>query len=334
MSNCSITVIGSGAYGTALAIVLSKNKNKVFLWGRNIRHMQSLKLDRCNKKFLPKIFFPPQLHIEFSLKNALLLSNIILIAVPSNAFKRTLIQIKPFLRINACIIWGTKGLEPKTGRLLQEVAQDILGKKICLSVISGPTFAYYLAIGLPTAMVLASNCKKTCINLINQLNCNKFLKICRSTDLIGVQLGGVIKNVIAIASGMSDGIGMGPNAKTALITQGLLEMSNLGKIMGAQRCTFMGLSGVGDLVLTCTDDQSRNRRFGMLLAQGLSIESAKLKVGQVIEGYENIKEILMLSSKYKTEMPIIEQVYQVLYLNKSVKRSALKLLTRIKINKQ
>uniref|UniRef100_A0A1B0C7F7 Glycerol-3-phosphate dehydrogenase NAD-dependent C-terminal domain-containing protein n=1 Tax=Glossina palpalis gambiensis TaxID=67801 RepID=A0A1B0C7F7_9MUSC len=133
---------------------------------------------------------------------------------------------------------------------------------------------------------------------------------------------------------MSDGIGMGPNAKTALITQGLLEMSNLGKIMGAQRCTFMGLSGVGDLVLTCTDDQSRNRRFGMLLAQGLSIESAKLKVGQVIEGYENIKEILMLSSKYKTEMPIIEQVYQVLYLNKSVKRSALKLLTRIKINKQ
>lgn len=333
MGNCAITVIGSGAYGTALAIILSKNKNTVFLWGRNQKHMQSLKLNRCNKKFLPKIFFPPTLNVIFSLKNALLLSDTILIAVPSSAFKDTLIKIKPFLRINACIIWGTKGLEPKTGKLLQEVAQEILGKKICLSVISGPTFAYYLAIGLPTAMVLASNCKKTCKNLIDKLNCNKHLKICSSSDLIGVQLGGVIKNVIAIASGMSDGIGMGPNARTALITQGLLEMSNLGKIMGAQQCTFMGMSGVGDLILTCTENQSRNRRFGMLLARGYTIEAAKLKIGQVIEGYENIREILMLSSRYSIEMPIVEQVYQVLYLNQTVKKSALKLLSRIRVYK-
>ncbi|BAC24685.1 gpsA [Wigglesworthia glossinidia endosymbiont of Glossina brevipalpis] len=322
MSNFSITVIGAGAYGTALAVSFSKKNRKVFLWGRNKKHMQSLKKDRCNKKFLPKINFPNDLKIEISLKKAIKYSNTIVIAVPSIGFKNILIKIQPFLNKNVFLICGTKGLEPRTGRLLQEVVYDILGRETCLSIISGPSFARYLAIGLPTSMVLANNCIKTCKFLANKLK-NKFLNIYSISDLVGVQIGGVIKNVIAIASGMSDGIQMGPNAKTAIITYGLEEMYKLGKVMGANEYTFMGMSGVGDLVLTCTDDESRNRKFGILLAQGYSIENAKSKVGCIIEGYNNIKEILILSCKHKINMPIIKQVYKILYMHQPVKKSIL-----------
>ena len=326
--NASISVIGAGSYGTARAITLARNGHPVLLWGHNPQNVAQLQADRCNTAFLPDVPFPDNLVPEADLARVVSASRDLLVVVPSHVFGDVLMQLKPLLRADSRIVWATKGLEKETGRLLQDVAREILGDSIPLAVISGPTFAKELAAGLPTAIALAATDAQFADDLQQKLHCGKSFRVYNNPDFIGVQLGGAVKNVIAIGAGISDGIGFGANARTALITRGLAEMSRLGAALGADPTTFMGMAGLGDLVLTCTDNQSRNRRFGMMLGQGESVDEAQRIIGQVVEGYRNTKEVKALAAHVGVEMPITEQIYQVLYCEKSAREAALSLLGR------
>ena len=326
--DAAVTVIGAGSYGTSLAILLARNGHRTLLWGHNPDKMAILQHDRQNNQFLPDIPFPDLLYIESDLGTAVAASPILLIVIPSHAFANILKQIKPFLRKDSKIVWATKGLEVDTGRLLQDVAREILGDKIPLAVISGPTFAKEVASGLPTAVTVASTDDQFLTELQNLFHCSKSFRVYSSKDFIGVQLGGAIKNVIAIGAGLSDGLGFGANARTALITRGLAEMMRLGAALGADPATFMGMAGLGDLVLTCTDNQSRNRRFGILLGQNKTIKQAQDIIAQVVEGCKNTKEVWMLAQKYHVDMPITEQIYKILYEGKDPKQAAMTLLGR------
>ncbi len=332
--NASMTVIGAGSYGTALAITLARNGHTVVLWGHNPAQVQTLQQDRCNQAFLPDVPFPDTLLLEADLARALAASRDVLVVVPSHVFGDVLRQLKPHLRPDARIVWATKGLEAETGRLLQDVAREALGEAIPLAVLSGPTFAKELAAGLPTAIALAATDAQFADDLQQLLHCGKSFRVYSNPDFIGVQLGGAVKNVIAIGAGMSDGIGFGANARTALITRGLAEMSRLGSALGADPSTFMGMAGLGDLVLTCTDNQSRNRRFGIMLGQGKGVQEAQDSIGQVVEGYRNTKEVLALAQRHGVEMPITEQIYQVLYCHKDAREAALSLLGRARKNEK
>lgn len=330
MQPSAIAVLGAGSYGTALAICLARNGNTISLWGRNSDDMAQMAAQRINQKYLPDIALPNSLQLTADLPAAVSSSRDILVVVPSHAFADTLRQIKPLLRADARIAWATKGLEPETGRLLQDVAREILGEQVSLAVLSGPTFAKEMAMGLPTAISLSSTDADFIRQLSDLLHCAKSFRVYTNPDFIGVQLGGAVKNVIAIGAGMADGIGFGANARTALITRGLTEMCRLGCALGAKKDTFMGMAGLGDLVLTCTDNQSRNRRFGLLLGQGKPVAEAMQSIGQVVEGYRNAKEVFNLAQRVGVEMPITEQIYQVLYQGKDVKLAALDLLGREK----
>ncbi|EER47257.1 NAD(P)H-dependent glycerol-3-phosphate dehydrogenase [Actinobacillus minor NM305] len=328
MYSAPVTILGAGSYGTALAIALSRNGHKTYLWGHQAEAMQVLAQDRENKAFLPNIPFPEALEIESDLAQALSKANDLLIVVPSHVFADVLKTMKPFIRPEHRIMWATKGLERDTGRLLQEVALQILGENHPLAVLSGPTFAKELAEGLPTAISLASNDPQFADEMQQRIHCSKAFRVYLNTDMIGVQLGGAIKNVIAIGAGISDGMGFGANARTALITRGLAEISRLGLSLGADPKTFMGMAGLGDLVLTCTDNQSRNRRFGLALGQGRKAEEAIAEIGQVVEGFYNTKEAYLLAQKQGVEMPIVEQIYQMLFEGKSATEVTKELLGR------
>jgi glycerol-3-phosphate dehydrogenase (NAD(P)+) len=284
--------------------------------------------ERENNKYLADCPFPEALILEADLITAVQASDNILVVVPSHAFADMLKQIKPMLTGNERIAWATKGLDPETGGLLQDVARKVLGNTVSLAVLSGPTFAKEMASGLPTAISLSSEDDNFVSDLSDLLHCEKLFRVYSNKDFIGVQLGGAVKNVIAIAAGIADGIGFGANARTALITRGLAEMTRLGLALNAEPATFMGMAGLGDLVLTCTDNQSRNRRFGLALGQGGEVEDAIANIGQVVEGYRNTKEVYMLAQRHGVEMPIVEQVYQVLYNGKDAKLAAAALLSR------
>ncbi|MFZ7142739.1 NAD(P)H-dependent glycerol-3-phosphate dehydrogenase [Avibacterium avium] len=328
ISNSPITVIGAGSYGTALAISFSRNGSPTYLWGHDPAHMQRLNEERCNQAFLPNIPFPSALEIESDLASAVQKSRDLLIVVPSHVFGEVLQKIRPHLQPHHRIVWATKGLERDTGRLLQQVVEERLGTQYPLAVLSGPTFAKELAAGLPTAIALASHDQDFAEEFQTRIHCSKHFRVYLNQDMIGVQLGGAIKNVIAIGAGMSDGMGFGANARTALITRGLAEISRLGEALGANPSTFMGMSGLGDLVLTCTDNQSRNRRFGLMLGQGKNAEEALAEIGQVVEGFYNTKEAYLLAQRHEIEMPITEQIYQVLFCGKNAQDVALSLLGR------
>ncbi|WP_115720342.1 NAD(P)H-dependent glycerol-3-phosphate dehydrogenase [Gallaecimonas mangrovi] len=324
----AICVLGAGSYGTALAISLARNGNRTLLWGHNPAHLADLARDRQNRRYLDGIPFPDSLEMEPDLAKAVASCRDILVVVPSHAFDDVLQQMKPYLLADARVAWATKGLEPDTGRLLQDAARQVLGEQIPLAVVSGPTFAKELAAGLPTAISISSTDQAFMDRLADLLHCEKRLRTYANPDFVGVQLGGAVKNVIAIGAGMADGLGFGANARTALITRGLVELSRLGAALGADPATFMGMSGLGDLVLTCTDNQSRNRRFGLALGQGKSAKQAMDDIGQVVEGYRNAKEVFALSRRLGVEMPITEQIYAVLYEGRDPKEAAKNLLAR------
>lgn len=331
-AQADICVLGAGSYGTALAICLARNGHRVSLWGRSNEHVEQMVKQQSNEKYLPGSQFPTSLSITNDLQSAVNSSNNVLVVVPSHAFGDMLSHIKPFLRNEAKVAWATKGLDHQSGRLLQDVARELLGEEISLAVLSGPTFAKEMAAGLPTAISLSSTDKAFVTTLSDLLHCEKTFRVYSNDDFIGVQLGGAVKNVIAIGAGMADGIGFGANARTALITRGLAEMTRLGAALNAEPSTFMGMAGLGDLVLTCTDNQSRNRRFGLALGGGDNVEHAMEAIGQVVEGYRNTKEVHMLAQRMNVEMPIVEQVYQVLYCGKAAKLAAYDLLSRERKN--
>lgn len=327
-SSHTITVIGAGSYGTALAFCLSRNGHTTYLWGRDKQAILGMQKKRCNAKYLEKFTFPKALLPVTDLASAVAASTYLLVVVPSHAFADMLSIIAPLMTAQHKVVWASKGLEPGTGRLLQEVAVEILPDNVPLAVLSGPTFAAEMAAGLPTAITLSSKNETLGQDFAALLHDPKRFRVYNNTDLIGVQLGGAVKNVIAIGAGLADGLGFGANARTALITRGLVEMKRLGLALGAQSETFMGMACLGDLVLTCTDNQSRNRRFGLALGQGLSVKAAIDSIGQVVEGYRNTDEVHILAGEKGIEMPICEQIYKVLYESKSAKEAAVDLLSR------
>lgn len=322
-----IAVYGAGSYGTALAFCFARNGHRVIMWGRDENQIANMQQTRENTKYLPGATFPDSLDVTSDLKTAVTSAEHHLIVVPSHVFKPTLQSISLFLTSDK-VCWATKGLDPESGALLQEVATEVLGDKASLAVLSGPTFAKEMVKGLPTAISIASNDNQYAEEIAGLLHCERKFRVYTNPDFVAVQLGGAIKNVIAIGAGMADGIGYGANARTALITRGLVEMTRLAVALGADPKSMMGMAGLGDLVLTCTDNQSRNRRFGLALGEGKSVDLAMQEIGQVVEGFRNTKEVHMLSQRAGVEMPITEQIYQVLYKDKPAQQAAMELLAR------
>ncbi|MBQ8708742.1 MAG: NAD(P)H-dependent glycerol-3-phosphate dehydrogenase [Succinivibrionaceae bacterium] len=323
-----ISVFGSGSYGTALAVALAGKGLKVLLWGFVKSEVEALARDRENRQYLPGVKLPDTLDVTSDIAQAVSGSEVLLVVVPSMFFGSTLESIRPHLTQKHRLVWATKGLEHGTGRLLGAVAQEILGDSIPLAIISGPTFARELAAGLPTVIAVASTRPEFASELSELMRCGSSFRIYTNDDFIGLQIGGAVKNVIAIGAGVSDGLGFGANARTALITRGLVELQRLGLAIGAKKETFMGMSGMGDLVLTCTDNQSRNRRLGLALGRGKTAEEAMAEIGQVAEGYHNTKEVRALAARYGVDMPICDEIYALLFEHKSPKAAAVDLMSR------
>jgi len=283
----------------------------VRLWDHWTDHIRDLARDTENRRYLPGIQFPPTLQPVEDLAEAVEGAGELLIVVPSHAFADVLRRLPDPLPDGAGIAWATKGFEPSSGRLLSQVATDILGTRP-LAVVSGPSFATEVAQGLPTAVTIASASADHAQSVAGYLHSDRF-RAYTSTDVVGVQVGGAAKNVLAIATGISDGLGFGANTRAALITRGLAELIRLGMALGGRQETFTGLAGLGDLVLTCTDDQSRNRRMGLALARGLSVAAAKTEIVQEVEGVITAASVNTIAQRLGVEMPICEQVYAVLY---------------------
>ena len=312
MRDKGITVLGAGSWGTALAIRLANNDNIPCLWGHEADFMDTLSRERQNPQYLPGFRFPENLGIETRLARAVQANRDLLIVVPSHAFREVLTAVAPLLNKKSRIAWATKGLEHVSGKFMSDVFEDVLGSSHPAAVVSGPTFAREVAADLPTALTVASNNPVFANDMASRLH-GGTMRAYTSDDMLGVQLGGTVKNVLAIGTGIADGMQFGANSRAALITRGLAEIIRLGDAMGARRETLMGLSGVGDLILTCTDDQSRNRRLGLALGTGTRIEVAMKDIGQVVEGYNTAREVVQLAKQYRVELPISEQVYRVLH---------------------
>ena len=268
--------------------------------------------DRENEQYLPGAGFPANLTVHPDIADCINGARDILVVVPSHGLRDTLTQIKPFLVADSRICWATKGFELSTGKLPHQVAGEVLGPDIPVATLSGPTFAKEVAAGLPTAMTIASTDEEFARALAQAISSDNF-RAYTSDDMIGVEVGAAVKNALAIGAGMSDGLGFGANTRIALINRGLVELMRLGVALGARQETFMGLAGMGDLVLTCTDDLSRNRRMGLALAAGKTVEEAQEEIQQVVEGVKAAKAVHEVAEKLDIEMPIVNQVYRILY---------------------
>ena len=323
----AVAVLGAGSWGTALAMLLSRNGSRVTLWDRDPDHIKRLAAERSNQRYLPGIEFPELLSPVAELEDTLKSSDFILIAVPSAGFRSVLQRICSQIGISFNLICASKGLEPGSAKFLHQVADEELPEQGSIAVLSGPSFASEVARGLPTAVTVASENVEYARTVVKLFHCPRF-RAYTSNDVIGVELGGSIKNVLAIAAGISDGLGYGANARAALITRGLAEIMRLGMKLGGRQETFMGLAGVGDLVLTCTDDQSRNRRLGLAIGRGTPLEQAVADIGQAIEGLHTAKELAALADTQQVDMPITQQVKRVLYDGESASAAVDALLAR------
>jgi len=326
-TSTTLAVIGAGSWGTALAIQFARAGQPTVLWGRAEDNPEQMAESRCNTRYLPDSLFPDELEIDGDLQRVVSSNTDILICVPSHAFRIVLEQVRPHLDKSKRISWATKGFEQKTGKLPHQVALEVLGPGYPLAVLSGPTFATEVGAGLPTAITVASPDPEFATQLAENIS-NAQFRAYTSDDIVGVEVGGAVKNVLAIAAGMSDGFGYGANTRIALISRGLNEMTRLGIALGAKAETFMGLSGMGDLVLTCTDDQSRNRRMGLALASGRSADEVAKEIGQVVEGVYAAKAVYTVAARAEVDMPICEQVYRILYENASATDVVDKLMNR------
>ena len=314
-----IVVLGAGSWGTALAIQFARGDLPTVLWGRAEDNPEELARARENVRYLPGAKFPPSLAIEPDLSRAIAAGEDLVLVVPSSALRLVLTQIKPMLAPRARIAWASKGFELETGKLPHQVAREVLGPNVPIAVLSGPTFAQEVGMGLPTAIAVASPDEAFALSLAERISSGGF-RAYTQPDIVGVEIGGAVKNVLAIATGCSDGLGYGSNSRVFLITRGLAELVRLGVALGAKPETLMGLAGLGDLVLTCTDDQSRNRRFGRALAAGKPVEEAIAEIGQVVEGFHAAKAVHGVAEKHGVDMPICRHVYEVLHLGVPLKQ--------------
>jgi glycerol-3-phosphate dehydrogenase (NAD(P)+) len=322
-----IAVLGAGSWGTALAVQCARAGRPTLLWARDPAHVERLATTRGNDRYLPGVPFPAGLAVEPDLARAVGAALDLLIAVPSHAFRETLARLRPLLRPGQRVAWATKGFELASGKLPHEVAREVLGAKVPIAVLSGPTFAQEVGRGLPTAMTVASPDGAFADGLAASLSGQNF-RAYTSPDIIGVEVGGAVKNVLAIATGIADGMGFGANTRIALITRGLAEMTRLGVALGARQETFMGLAALGDLVLSCTDDQSRNRRFGLAIAAGKSPAEAQSAIGQVVEGVLAARAVRAVAARVGVEMPITAEVYAVLHEGRDVRAAVRALMGR------
>lgn len=323
----SVCVLGAGSWGTALALQLSRNGHEVRLWSHDQAQIAALATDRENKTFLPGFRFPEQIVPLADLGTAVSGVKVVLIVVPSHAFNAVSLRLAACIDDDCDVAWASKGLDPDTHAPLHTVAEANLGSGRSYAIVSGPTFAGEVAAGLPTAVAVASGDYVFAEHLAGLLHSPRF-RIYLVTDMVGVEIGGAIKNVYAIAAGIADGLGFGANTRAAIITRGLAEMQRVGAAMGGLAETFNGLTGTGDMVLTCTDDQSRNRRFGLLLATGRTREAACAEIGQVVEGINTAREAYLLAAKLGVNMPIARQVYGILYEDIPVQEAVEELLSR------
>jgi len=323
----TFAVLGSGSWGTALAVHLARTGHSTCLWGIETGELEAMARERTNQRYLPGVRLPEGLEIEHDLARAVARADHLLIVVPSHAFREVLQRIRPMLRPGQRVAWATKGFELHTGKLPHVVAAEVLGAERPVAVLSGPTFAREVGDGLPTALTIAANDPGFAQDLAVALSGDNF-RAYTSDDMVGVEVGGAVKNVLAIGAGMSDGLGFGANTRVALITRGLVEMTRLGVALGAKRETFMGLAGMGDLVLTCTDNLSRNRRMGLALAAGKSVDAAQEEIRQVVEGVLAAQAVHEVAEKLGIEMPICHQVYRILYEGASPREAVGALMRR------
>lgn len=307
-----IAVLGAGSWGTALALQFARSGRDVRLWGRDVQQLERMAGARCNERYLPGAQFPDNIEVVKDLERCVAGARDILVSVPSHGLRETLERLAPLLDTRARVCWATKGFELSTGKLPHQVAMETLGPDRQVAVLSGPTFAKEVGIGLPTAMTIAANDASFAGELAATLSGDNF-RAYTSEDMIGVEVGGAVKNVLAIGAGISDGLGFGANTRIALINRGLREMTRLGVALGAKAETFMGLAGMGDLVLTCTDDLSRNRRMGLALAKGMSVEDAQREIQQVVEGVLAARAVKEVADKLHVVMPICNEIYRILY---------------------
>jgi glycerol-3-phosphate dehydrogenase (NAD(P)+) len=322
-----VAVLGAGSWGTALAIQFARAGHPTRLWSRSSTDAAAMRAARQNHRYLPDARFPDTLEVIDDLAAAVSGAVAIVLAVPSHALRGLLWQLKPLLARDARLAWATKGFELDTGKLPHQVAYEVLGDRYPVAVLSGPTFAREVGMGLPTAMTIASPDADFAAQLARSLHASNF-RAYTSTDIVGVEVGGAVKNVLAVGAGLCDGLGFGANTRIALITRGLNEIVRLGLALGAQAETFMGLAGLGDLVLTCTDNQSRNRRFGLALAAGKTVEKALAEIGQVVEGYTAARAVHTVAQREKVDMPIAGGIYRILYENESARDVVKDLMTR------
>ena len=320
-----IAVLGAGAWGTALAIQISQ-QHKVSLWARNSGHVSGMRKARANPMYLGDFKFNDNLQVEDDLGVAIDGADIILSVVPTAGFRDILKQIKA-LNSNQPIVWAHKGLEPQSAKLPHEVALEELSHGQKWGALSGPSFAAELVRGLPTAVTLAANDADFAIMAANLIHGSN-LRVYNSTDVVGVSVGGAVKNVMAIAAGISDGMGFGNNARAAMITRGLAEITRFGVALGAKTETFMGLAGAGDLILTCTGQYSRNREVGLQLACGKSLEDILQGLGHVAEGVNTAREVMRRADTMGIDMPITYEVNQALTHGKSARDAVMDLLGR------
>ncbi len=308
----TLAVLGAGSWGTALASLAARNGLATTLWGRDAAVLEAIDRQHHNPRYLPGIDLPGALRATTDLAAAVSGCDWVLVVVPSHAFTQTLHALKPLLPAAVGVAWATKGFEPGSGRFLHEVAEDVLGAGVPLAVVTGPSFAKEVAEGLPTALTVHSDDAEFCRQVADALHGPAF-RAYTGNDVRGAELGGAMKNVLAVATGVADGMGLGLNARAGLITRGLNEMLRVNIALGGRPETLMGLAGLGDLVLTCTGDLSRNRRLGLALGQGQSIEDAVRAIGQVVESIQTADEVMRLAERHGIELPIAENVRDVLH---------------------
>ena len=322
----NISVLGAGAWGTALAVSLAQ-RHRVTLWARNAQQVTDMRSSRQNQRYLPDVDLPQAMQLDADLDVALHGAEMLVLAVPISALRDTLAKIAA-LPAPVPVVWLCKGFETDTALLAHQIVAELLPLTFARGVLSGPSFAQEVAQSLPTALVLASTDMEFARHAAQQLH-NPRLRIYTSNDVVGVEVGGAVKNVLAIAAGISDGMGFGYNTRAALLTRGLSEMTRLGIRLGGRAETLGGLSGVGDLILTCTGDLSRNRKVGMLLAKKLTLSNILDELGHVAEGVYTVRAVHQLVQKLGVDMPICEAVYRILYEEADAARVVEELLSRV-----
>lgn len=326
-----ITVLGAGSWGTALAIVLSDNGHQVRLWGHRKEHIEEIENTRMNTKYLPNVTLADNISLYYELDEAIDAVQTIVLAVPTKAMREVLQKLTHHLLTPVVFVHVSKGIEPDSLKRISEIIEEEIPAHLRkdIVVLSGPSHAEEVSLRQPTTVTAASRNMKAA-EYIQDLFINQYFRVYTNPDIIGVEIGGALKNIIALAAGISDGLGFGDNAKAALITRGLAEIARLGSKMGANPLTFSGLTGIGDLIVTCTSVHSRNWRAGNMLGKGKTLDEVLQSMGMVVEGVRTTKAAYQLAEKFNVKMPITRALYDVLFNEQSAKKAVESLMARVK----